>query len=199
MALAAGIVVSDGLYKPDESPGGLGTVGVGALVMEMSALRERLRAAPVFLGFAAVGGGLLCLALFSLLPIAHDLGADAPLITLAPRDATGLPLAVTLFAFAAMTLFRAPKIDPARRDRSRTKQPASHINGPVICLGVAFLGIVLAFLASPITTGIVEKAAASHGYIACPALPGEHPAHLRWTRDTLDHCPLPRKKTASDS
>jgi hypothetical protein len=150
---------------------------------------------PVFLGFAIVGGGVLCLALFSLLPLVHDIGAGAPLITLAPRDAVGLPLAVTLFAFAAMTLFRAPDIGPAKRTKTRTKQPAGRVNGPIVCLGVALLGIVFAFLASPITTVIVETVVVSRGYVACPALLGERPAHLRWTHDTLDRCPLPEKRT----
>lgn len=162
--------------------------------METPALRERLRAIPVFLGFAVVGGGVLCLALFSLLPLIHDIGAGAPLITLAPRDAIGLPLAVTLFAFAAMTLFRAPEVGPAKRTKTRARRSAGRVSGPIACLGVALLGIVFAFLASPITTVIVEMAVSSRGYVACPALLGERPAHLRWTHDTLDRCPLAGKK-----
>ncbi|WP_044560683.1 hypothetical protein [Azospirillum sp. B4] len=147
----------------------------------------------MFLGFAAVGGILLALALVSLIPLAHNISAGAPLITLAPRDAIGLPLAVTLFAFATMTLFRAPDIGPAKRNRRRDAAPASRFNGPVICLGVAVLGIVLALLASPLTTIIVQTVMTNRGYMSCPALPGERPAHLRWTRDTAAQCPHPER------
>jgi hypothetical protein len=143
---------------------------------------ESMKAWPAFLGFAVAGCALSWLALATLLPLARAIGAGAPLITLAPRDAIGLPISISLFALARMTLYPMPETGPGRKRRAKRKDDRKRIDGPAICLALAAVGIALALVAAPITELIVGTVVTERGYVACPPLPLERPARMRWIR-----------------
>lgn len=155
--------------------------------------RTPWQALLAFAGLSACGGVLLWLALSGLLPPARDLVSGAPLISLAARDASGLPLAVSFFALAAMTLFPMPVIGAKRRRPSAVERRRR--DGAALCLGIAVVAAISTVMAAPVTQLVAQSVAAWRGYRPCAPLPGERPTHLRWIRPDADpslaRCPAP--------
>ncbi|MGI4748915.1 MAG: hypothetical protein ACRYGI_18160 [Janthinobacterium lividum] len=151
-----------------------------------------MKALPAFTGFVAVGCVLLWLALSGLLPVFRAIAAGAPIITLVSRDAFGLPLAVSFFALAAMTLYPTP-VNGRRRARGNGKNKKRRFDGPAVFLGIAVVAALCAVVASPVTEVVVQTMVTTHGYIPCAPLSGERPAHARWIRageaSSVARCP----------
>ena len=158
-------------------------------------IRTRVRALPAFCGLAAIGGILLWLALSGLLPVFKAMEAGAPMVALAPHDAFGLPLSVSFFALAGMTLCPMPTIGPGRKRQSRTTKIAQRPDIAAMLLGVAVVAAMLTLVASPITELLMQSTMSAHGYARCAAVLGERHAPLRWilvgTADANARCPMP--------
>lgn len=122
------------------------------------------------------------------------------MIVLAPRDAFGLPLAVSFFALAAMTLYPTPTTKPGRGRRSggNAMVKGRQLDGAALWFGVAVAAATCAILASSITRVVVASAVANRGYLLCAPLPGERPIHLRWIRAGTEplqaHCPAAEER-----
>ncbi len=138
--------------------------------------RGPVRALPAFCGFAAVGCVLVWVAVAGLLPAWRAMGAGAPLVVADPHDAFGLPLAVSFFALAGMTLFPMPTVGRGRRGGVASRG----FDGAAVLLGVAVVAAGLALVASPIAALVMQSEMSGRGYVRCPAVAGVRRAPVQW-------------------
>ena len=136
---------------------------------------NRAKALPAFLGFAVLGLLPLWLSLSSLVPSARAILAHAPLVSVSPRDAIGLPLALLCFALAGMTLCPAASAGPGRV-RKRPRQ----VDWLKLWLGVAAAAVLLSVVSVPVAEVGASWLMTDRGYAPCPAPAGERRAPLRW-------------------
>ena len=140
-------------------------------------------------GFCLCGVLLLWIALAGLLPTLQAVRTNASLISFRPNDAIALGPAISFFAFGAMTLLPDGRGDAVRTGK---RAQAQRSNGAAtLLLAVAFVGIALSFVASPIAQTVVSRIVEGRGYLRCPPpkLWDRH-APIRWTPPGLSsHCP----------
>ena len=137
------------------------------------------RTALLFCGLFALGGSvLLALSLIGLASSLYASQTRAPLIAFHPHDAIAIGPAISLFAFASMTML--PNEQRGSR-QSRTPRASRGADPATILLGVAFLGIALSFIASPVVQITFARLVEQRGYVQCPApKTWDRHAPLRW-------------------
>ena len=137
---------------------------------------------PAFLFFAlfVAGGALLVfMALAGLLPPLKALRTGAALVGFRPRDAVAIGPALSLFAFAAMTLL--PDRRAAGGPKRRAPQKRASMDAAACLLAIAFIGIALSFAAAPMSEIAFDRFAQNRGYSRCPAPKvWDRHAPLRW-------------------
>jgi len=86
-------------------------------------------------------------------------------VSFRPSDLIPLPLAISMFAFAAMCLIPAPPEKP--RDRRQRQAAARTWRAATVLPGVAAAGIVMAVAAAPIGRTIFSSMVTERGYMPC--------------------------------
>ena len=144
--------------------------------------------AYTFCALFALGGALLlALALPGLLAPLDGLRARAAIIELQPHDAFAIGLAVSLFAFAAMTLL--PERRPDAKGASSRTPGGGSFNVAALLLAVAFVGLGLSFVASPVSELVANRLISQRGYLRCPPAKVWHRhAPIRWALPSA-RCP----------
>ncbi len=132
----------------------------------------RWKVLGIALAFAAAGGVALWLGLTGVMPSVRALVRRAPLVAFRPSDLIPLPIALSMFAFAAMCLLPVPRDDPSG-PRRRTAASATW-RAATVLLAVAAVGLVLAGAAADCRQG--GSARALRG-------PGRAGAHDTMTSD----------------
>jgi hypothetical protein len=150
--------------------------------------KQRAKSLLVVIAFPLCGAAALWLSLSGLVPSIRAVVSHAPVVELDPRDAISLPLALTFFAFAAMTLLPAPQIGRSHARRKGNKPGQSEQKWLMIWLGVAMAGVLLAVMAVPITEVAAMEIMSKQHYVACPASPFIRHAKMRWALPKA-HCP----------
>lgn len=168
------------------------------MVSPARAAFDRLGPWPAFAAFATVGCAAWASALASLVPLARAIGDRVPLVELAPYDGVGLPIGLSAFAFAAMTLTSPPDSVGGRRRSARRSNGRRGPDWPVVWLWVAAAGLALSLLAGTVAQLVVGEVVTRRGYVACPPIGGEHRTRLRWVRAVTGGagCPVDRLRPA---
>jgi hypothetical protein len=96
--------------------------------------------------FAMAGCAALWLGSSGMMPFLRSLNSGARLVSFRPSDLIPLPLAISMFAFAAMCLIPAPPEKP--RDRRQRQAAARTWRAAAVLPGVAAAGIVMAVAAA---------------------------------------------------
>ena len=136
--------------------------------------------AVVFFAVFALGGAvLLGFALMALFSCLNGVHSHAPIVQFQPHDAVAIGPAISLFAFSGLTLLpdgRGHLTRPKKgRQRPGARDPAT------ILLAIAFIGIGLSFLVSPLAQIAVGRTVEARGYLRClPPKTWDRHAPMRW-------------------
>ena len=90
----------------------------------------RLKGAPWFVGFLALGLISLWLGLSGVGPTARAIAAGAPIVSFKPRDTIPLPLAVPFLALAVNALIVGATLDAEGRPVPARKAKGAQIGSP---------------------------------------------------------------------